>query len=366
MKAESPSKVESAYQAFEERIRLGVWKVGDCLPTEAELAVEFNCGRNTVSKAVTRLVHEGLVERKKRAGTRVLRNISERGGAPIELDAYAFIYPSEQHDSIWRTLKGFQEAAQKASRRIVMLSSGVGYKKEAEFIGRLAEFDVKGAVVFPLLTTPDEVVNFSRLLVSSQRPIVLTEISLPALGFPTVLADGFHAAYTVTRHMLERGAKRIGFFANYAHIPIVRDEYRGYLWAMEEASLEPPKRGVLLDPAMNPDFDDPLKESTSLARRFLSVAGSLDAVVCANDFLATGCIHAANEARIKVPDQMLVGSCDDYALPGVDGVSLTTYRIPHKTIGRKTFEVLNDLVEGKSLVHNEALIRGELILGKSA
>ncbi len=263
-------------------------------------------------------------------------------------------------------MKGFQEAAQKADRRVVMLSSGSDYKKEAEFIGRLGEFDVKGAVVFPLLATPLEVTNFSQLLVTAKHPIVLTEVSLPALGLPTVTADSFHASYTMTRHLLEAGAERIGFFANYAHIPSVRDEYRGYLWALEERGLKPPNNSILMDPEMNPDFDNPLNESSALARRYFSKNPSVDAVVCANDFLAAGCIVAAKEAKLDVPGQLKVVSCDDYGLSAIQDVSITTYRIPHRDVGRKTFDMLAALVANEPPPSNEILVRGKLIPGTSA
>ena len=79
-------------------------------------------GKGTVSKALAVLVHEGFVERKARAGTTV--TYGKEGSKPGQLDAFAFIYPSEQHEGIWRTVKGFQDAARDAGRRVVMLTTG--------------------------------------------------------------------------------------------------------------------------------------------------------------------------------------------------------------------------------------------------
>jgi GntR family histidine utilization transcriptional repressor len=54
------------------RIVQGVWGAGDLLPNEVDLAQEFQCARATVNRAMRELADEGLVERKRKAGTRVL------------------------------------------------------------------------------------------------------------------------------------------------------------------------------------------------------------------------------------------------------------------------------------------------------
>jgi GntR family histidine utilization transcriptional repressor len=56
---------------FAARIRAGELEPGDRLPTEAELCEAYGCSRMTVNKALTALAAEGLVERRKRAGTLV-------------------------------------------------------------------------------------------------------------------------------------------------------------------------------------------------------------------------------------------------------------------------------------------------------
>lgn len=50
------------------------WQQGERIPDEAELAVEFGAARATVNKALQLLADEGLLNRKRRAGTRVAVN----------------------------------------------------------------------------------------------------------------------------------------------------------------------------------------------------------------------------------------------------------------------------------------------------
>ena len=59
-----------------QRIADGVYRVGESLPTEAELVLEFNVSRQTVRSALQNLVAEGTVERTAGRGT-----FLKRGGA---------------------------------------------------------------------------------------------------------------------------------------------------------------------------------------------------------------------------------------------------------------------------------------------
>ena len=54
-------------------IEAGVWSVGDRIPSERELALEFNVSRMTLRQAVQTLVEEGILERQVGAGTFVAR-----------------------------------------------------------------------------------------------------------------------------------------------------------------------------------------------------------------------------------------------------------------------------------------------------
>jgi GntR family histidine utilization transcriptional repressor len=59
-----------------DRIKGGEWQPGVLVPAEAELASEFGCTRVTVNRAMQALADAGLVERRRKAGTRVVQRQS--------------------------------------------------------------------------------------------------------------------------------------------------------------------------------------------------------------------------------------------------------------------------------------------------
>lgn len=53
------------------RIHAREWKPGALIPNEADLALEFGCARTTVNRALRAVAETGLLDRRRKAGTRV-------------------------------------------------------------------------------------------------------------------------------------------------------------------------------------------------------------------------------------------------------------------------------------------------------
>lgn len=68
-----PTLYQSMSDRLLERIRDGYYPVGSKLPTEMELCELFKVGRHTAREAVRKLAELGLIERRRRAGTTVIR-----------------------------------------------------------------------------------------------------------------------------------------------------------------------------------------------------------------------------------------------------------------------------------------------------
>lgn len=58
-------------EAIRARIVAGEWELGERIPGEVDLAQEYGCSRTTVNRALQALADEGVVERKRKGGTRI-------------------------------------------------------------------------------------------------------------------------------------------------------------------------------------------------------------------------------------------------------------------------------------------------------
>jgi len=68
---EGPVTWQSVRSEALRRIRTREWPPGGQIPHEADLATEFGCARATVNRALRNLAEEGLLERRRKGGTRV-------------------------------------------------------------------------------------------------------------------------------------------------------------------------------------------------------------------------------------------------------------------------------------------------------
>ncbi|MDS9466466.1 UTRA domain-containing protein [Paracoccus sp. MBLB3053] len=85
MTERSASKAQSIVTEVRRRIVDREWRQGDRIPDEAELAIEFGVARATVNKALQLLAEEGLLERKRRAGTHVTVNPARKATLTIPI-----------------------------------------------------------------------------------------------------------------------------------------------------------------------------------------------------------------------------------------------------------------------------------------
>lgn len=72
--APASSKAQVIAQEVRRRIVEREWRQGDRIPDEADLALEFGVARATVNKALQLVADEGLLDRRRRAGTHVAIN----------------------------------------------------------------------------------------------------------------------------------------------------------------------------------------------------------------------------------------------------------------------------------------------------
>ncbi len=88
------------------RIRSGVWPLGSAIPHEEALAQEFGCARATVNRALRALAAQGVLERRRKGGTRVLAIPVRKATLSIpviraEVEALGKTY---SHRIIWQDL----------------------------------------------------------------------------------------------------------------------------------------------------------------------------------------------------------------------------------------------------------------------
>lgn len=153
---------------------------------------------------------------------------------------------------------------------------------------------------------------------------------------PSFEIDNFAGAFAITQHLLDSGRTRVAFVAGPADNSEARERLRGYRAAIEAAGGS--------ERVVEGDFSE--QSGRDAAQKFIG-RDPPDAIFCANDMMAVGCLDAIRDAGIRVPDDIALAGFDDIPIARYVSPALTTAAVPIAEIGRQALECCVDLIAGR-------------------
>ena len=279
-------KHQQIYEHVHQGILSGDYSVGERIPTEAELGLRFDASRVTVARALRDLERQGLLVKRRGAGTFVRQ-------------------PETSSKRLIGLLTGetpgiFSTVGEQISRMADAAGFGVVLGKwpvaEIEEIIRRTRalneqyisHSITG-VIFEPMYVPAEHMHYNEEiandLVRVGIPVVLLDRDIcdyPRRSrFDLVGVDNRQGGYRLTEHLISLGRRRIHFLSQSLVASTVTARYRGYQDALAQyeiaSSLEQVHVGDTIE--------------GGLTRKLIKTTHA-DAFVCANDFEAAKLLHA--------------------------------------------------------------------------
>ncbi len=178
-----------------------------------------------------------------------------------------------------------------------------------------------------------------QLIARSGVPCVHLMETIHAPGMACVGFSQADAGTAITRHLLERGRRRIAFCAAQLD-PRVLQRAEGYRRTLRAAGLYDPKLELL----------SPERSSIALGARLLEETlqrhPDVDAIFFCNDDIAQGGLLAANRLGLAVPGRIAIAGFNDLAGSDQMVPPLTTIRTPRAEVGRAGAAMLLGLMRG--------------------
>jgi LacI family transcriptional regulator len=173
-----------------------------------------------------------------------------------------------------------------------------------------------------------------------QMPLVLVDNYLLDRAANCVLPDNEMGAYTATRHLIERGHRRIAVIMGPAKYKTLTDRQQGYVRAMMEAGLGPGPE--LLQPSLSKGVPNKgYREMHALLAR----PQRPTAVFCVSDRTALGALTAIKEVGLRVPGDIALVGFDDVRESAHTNPPLTTVHMPKQEMGIVAAQRLADLIK---------------------
>jgi LacI family transcriptional regulator len=175
-------------------------------------------------------------------------------------------------------------------------------------------------------------------------PIVAIEREYDLEGVSTLVVDSELGAYTMMRHLLGQGHRRIALITGPTYgggsATFGREQrLHGYHRALRDAGVDP-------EPGLVVEGNFRYAGGQQAMRRLLSASPIPDAVFASNDMMALGAMSVLRDAGLRVPDDIAIAGFDDIPPAALTTPGLTTMAMPMGELGRAAAMVLAKQING--------------------
>jgi DNA-binding LacI/PurR family transcriptional regulator len=198
-------------------------------------------------------------------------------------------------------------------------------------------------------------------------PLILIENMAP--GAHSVRVDNYKGAYAATEYLIRKGRRNIALVNgpmgpsayDEEENPVVMDRLRGYSDALHAAGMETDRKKIF-----NLTFFN--QEEGARAMGLIKQGNRpVDAVFCAaGDMAALGMIFEAKKYGIRIPQDIALIGYDDISVAGIMNPALTTVRQPLVEMGKRSFDLVIDSLEGRLKSVQGIILTPGLIIRESA
>lgn len=248
-------------------------------------------------------------------------------------------------------------AAQQRGYTVIATQTGGALESEQRVLRDLGSHIVDGLIFSPLTMEKEELYSAPPTV-----PTVLIGEQISTSRYTSVAIDNVAATADITRHLFERGHRRIAALGAY-HSDLYRSSrlrLEGYRQALDEV-------GLGFDPTLVL-YTDRFGRQAGLDSTAQALRDGLrfDALVCFTDLLAFGAIRAFADAGVRMPDDVAIASIDDvqeaeYAVP-----SLTTIRPDKQAIAERAVDTVLALLDDAEQEPTDVDVGYELIVRESS
>jgi LacI family transcriptional regulator len=223
---------------------------------------------------------------------------------------------------------GVEDAAREAGYGVLLCNSNWQKASERQYVALLAGRRVEGMIIAPISSSAEEPVDDR---VVGSLPVVYVSSTPRATARSYVVIDNVRGGLLATRHLLAAGRAPVAFIGSRESSDDGR--FEGYRRALEGHGVACDERFVRLG-------DMRQASGYRLFRGMIEDGDRPRAVFAENDLMALGCMQAARERGLRVPEDVAIVGFDDIPFASFPEVQLTTIRQPTYDMGRMAVDIL--------------------------
>jgi LacI family transcriptional regulator len=284
-------------------------------------------------------------------------NVIARGLVTRRTMTIGLIVPDIRNPFYPEVAGGVEDAAREAKYGVLLCNSNWREESERQYVTLLLERRVDGIIVAPISGGAE----FIDARIRGRTPVVYVSNRPHKTECSYVVIDNTRGGLLAVRHLLSAGYSPVGFLGSAEDSQTGQERLAGYRKALAGHGERYDRRFVR--------FGDMKQGSGYRMFREMVDAGDLPrAVFAENDLMALGCLQAARECGLSVPEDVAIVGFDDIPFASFPEVQLTTVRQPTYDMGRTAVEILLEGLQrkrGRSQAR-QVVLKPQLVVRRTA
>ncbi len=256
-------------------------------------------------------------------------------------------------------LFGIEDAAQSAGYSLFIASSQYDQNREQKIVQTMMEQRTDGVIICSTSFSADK----GRQLLANGFPVVVVNYKAEENFNFSIYHDDVNGCRQITRHLIDLGHTKIAFLGNSRSGRTSMDRLIGYKQEMQKADLLINEDYIYEVEGSEPDL------GAQGLHYFINLPHPPTAIICFNDMVAIGVLHACKQEGIRVPEDISVTGFDNITFSAYTSPPLTTLDQPKYTIGKEAAQLilnlLNTKIEHVDQPQQEKILEGKLLVRQS-
>jgi LacI family transcriptional regulator len=231
-------------------------------------------------------------------------------------------------------IQSFEEESIDANYEIMIGSTAYDSKRMEVCIDRMLRRNVDAVAV---MTFGIEEPLLDRLA-AQHVPLVFIDVAPESPMMSAITVDYGAGIREAIQHLVRLGHRKLAFIAGPEGLHSAELRKAAFLEAAKEFDVPIPPSCVY-------QGDHTLESGIAGMRSFLKRADVPTAILCSNDMMAIGVLHAAAEARLRIPADISVIGFDDIHIARFTVPPLTTIRMSCQQLAHSAFRALRSHLE---------------------
>jgi GntR family transcriptional regulator, arabinose operon transcriptional repressor len=324
---------EKIIEDIQEKIINNTYAVNDRIPTEFELAEQYQVSRITSKRALEELKNEGYIYRKQGSGSYVSDAFKYRKSKSIGSYVAVIMPQHVSSGSFAATIRGTSSVVQENDLSLKLYTNVKSQAEVNELLQELYRQNIAGIIYYPFADV--ENIAILNMLAMEQFPIVTIDKYFECVPVSSVVSDNKKGGELSAEHLISNGHRCIAFVSDipFETATSIRDRYFGYCSALQAHGIKV-DMNLIVQGGWTSEYPRTYNKKvyTEIIQKLL--ARGVTAVCAANDIIASSVIHASCDLGIAIPEQLSIIGFDNSEMAEYIRPPLTSIKQDFVQMGR--------------------------------